>query len=409
MLSYFQDTVAGIEARLTELGPGEPRARKKLALETARLGVRLFSGIEPVAWCGVLAPFDVLNAMGLASCYVEFVGTTLAATGAGGQLQTIAEQAGYSTDSCSYHRTVLGAMLSGGMPEPELVIATSAPCTGGVAVSEEMARHFGKEMFVLHVPQTRSQAAVDELACNLELMVDFVSASTDKTLDAKRFSQAIDCSNRTRGVLVETFALARSVPSPARPRDLINLGLSVALLYGTEAGVEVAEAYRDEFSAKLRAGGLPKEKLRLMWLQNRIQFSNRTVAILGEQFSAAVVVDEFNPITWEAIDPEDPYPGLARRILSIPLCGGLDYRLEHLKKLATDYQIDGAINPCHWGCRQGTGSRGLVERALREVGVPVLNLEVDCVDERNFSEGQTKTRLEAFAEMLLERRAAAAN
>ncbi len=30
----------------------------------------------------------------------------------------------------------------------------------------------------------------------------------------------------------------------------------------------------------------------------------------------------------------------------------------------------------------------------------VLNLEVDCIDQRNFSEGQLKTRLEAFVEML---------
>jgi benzoyl-CoA reductase/2-hydroxyglutaryl-CoA dehydratase subunit BcrC/BadD/HgdB len=34
------------------------------------------------------------------------------------------------------------------------------------------------------------------------------------------------------------------------------------------------------------------------------------------------------------------------------------------------------------------------------VGIPVVNLEVDCVDTRNFAEGQLKTRLEAFMEML---------
>jgi benzoyl-CoA reductase/2-hydroxyglutaryl-CoA dehydratase subunit BcrC/BadD/HgdB len=30
----------------------------------------------------------------------------------------------------------------------------------------------------------------------------------------------------------------------------------------------------------------------------------------------------------------------------------------------------------------------------------VVNLEVDCVDTRNFAEGQLRTRLEAFMEML---------
>ena len=74
--------------------------------------------------------------------------------------------------------------------------------------------------------------------------------------------------------------------------------------------------------------------------------------------------------------------------------------MNHLIQLAKDYKIDGAINPCHWGCRQGTGARGLISEGLKAVGVPVLNLETDCVDSRNFSEGQLRTRLEAFVEML---------
>jgi benzoyl-CoA reductase/2-hydroxyglutaryl-CoA dehydratase subunit BcrC/BadD/HgdB len=75
-------------------------------------------------------------------------------------------------------------------------------------------------------------------------------------------------------------------------------------------------------------------------------------------------------------------------------------RIKHLHKLARAYSLDGAINPCHWGCRQGTGARGLISDGLKEIGVPVLNLEVDCVDKRNFAEGQLRTRIEAFMEML---------
>ena len=74
--------------------------------------------------------------------------------------------------------------------------------------------------------------------------------------------------------------------------------------------------------------------------------------------------------------------------------------MKHLQALARRYRIHGAINPCNWGCRQGAGARGLIEAGLREIGVPVLNLEVDCVDESKFTEGQARTRLEAFLEMI---------
>jgi benzoyl-CoA reductase/2-hydroxyglutaryl-CoA dehydratase subunit BcrC/BadD/HgdB len=48
--------------------------------------------------------------------------------------------------------------------------------------------------------------------------------------------------------------------------------------------------------------------------------------------------------------------------------------------------------------------RGLITESLRELDVPVLNLEVDCVDARNVAESQVRTRLEAFMEMLSHRK-----
>jgi len=164
----------------------------------------------------------------------------------------------------------------------------------------------------------------------------------------------------------------------------------------------VQKALRDDFAAKVERNesGVSGERIRLMWIQNRIQFKNPLINLLENEYGAAVISDELNSITWDPIDPDDPYTGLAIRSISIPFNGSIDRRISHLKKLAKEYKIDGAINPCHWGCRQGTGARGLITDGLKEVGVPVLNLETDCVDSRNFSEGQLRTRLEAFTEML---------
>jgi benzoyl-CoA reductase/2-hydroxyglutaryl-CoA dehydratase subunit BcrC/BadD/HgdB len=409
MQAYFENVVQSIEAKLGA-GTGDDIARRHLTLEIARLGLRLFSGKDRVAWCGVLAPFDVLNAMGVTSCFVEFVGAALAAGGAAALPLQEAEQAGYSTDGCGYHRAVTGATLQGIMPDPDFLIATSAPCTGGLAVIENLARHFRKDLFAIHVPQDRSEAGVAYLADQFRAMTDFVAGHTGEALDPARLRAAMENVNRVREILLEVYAYARTVPSPARRRDMINFGILIPLLFGTDAAVRVAEAYRDEFARKVKAGvaGIRGEQLRLLWIQNRIQFRNPVDEWLEEQFRAAIVIDELNDIDWEPIDPDDPYVGLARRALSIPLTSTAATRVRNLQRLAKLYHVDGAVNPCHWGCRQGTGIRGLVEMGLKEVGVPVLNLEVDCVDERNFAAGQVRTRIEAFMEMLLTQRAAAA-
>ncbi|MBW2527670.1 MAG: 2-hydroxyacyl-CoA dehydratase [Deltaproteobacteria bacterium] len=404
MLEYFQNLAQQLEQRL-DAGSDPYVARKTLALEIARFGTRLYSGEHSVAWTGVLAPFDLLHAMGVTSCFVEFIGAMLSSSGGVVPMLEASELAGFSTDGCSYHRSVEGAATQGLMPEPDFLIGTTAPCTGGLAAIENLATHFDKDLFVIHVPQPDVPGAVDYLARQLEEMAAFVTAHTGQPLDSERLAAAIEQTNRTRAALVEMNELASHVPTPARRRDLVNLGIVMALFLGTETGTRIAETYRDEFRRKIEEGdaGVPGERVRLMWLQNRIQFKHPLELMLAEAHHAAVVIDEFNDVPWEPIDPADPFTSLARRTLSNGLCGGVERRITTLQRLARDYRAHGAINPCHWGCRQGTGARGLVEEGLREVGIPVLNLELDCVDPRNFGEGQLRTRLQAFIEMLDER------
>ena len=172
MIEYFQSLVDGLTAKLEE-GPHETRARKLLALEIAKLGIRLFSEDERMAWCGVMAPFDLLNAQGVTSCFVEFVGAVLAATGTADPFLEEAEQAGFVGDTCGYHRSVMGAARKGIMPKPDFLIATTCPCTGGIAVMENLADLFDKDLFVLNVPQEGSEQNVAYLADQIRDMVEY--------------------------------------------------------------------------------------------------------------------------------------------------------------------------------------------------------------------------------------------
>jgi len=401
MKQYFDDLVSGIETTLKE-NPESKSARKIYALEVAKLGSRLYSGEEKIAWCGVTAPFDLLSCLGVTSCFVEFIGAMLASTGMIEEFLEEAEKEGYAGDTCGYHRSVIGAMKKNLMPEPDFLIATNVPCSGGLAVMETIADHFKKDLFSLHVPLEETDTSVRYLADQLKEMVEFVAGHTGRPLNEEKLKTAILNTNKARALTKEAFTLATNVPSPANGRVLSNYGIVVALLLGTEAGVLVAEALRNELFSKVRKNesGVNGERIRLMWIQNRIQFKHPLIHLLENEYKAVVVSDELNSVTWDPIDPDDPYTGLAKRAISIPFNGNINRRVKHLAQLAKDYKIDGAINPCHWGCRQGTGARGLIFDGLKAVGVPVLNLETDCVDSRNFSEGQLRTRLEAFIEML---------
>ena len=408
MRELFEKQLAGIEARLAQPGQ-EALARKKYVREVARLGSRLYAGEHSVAWCGVMAPFDLLHAMGVTSCFIEFIGAMLASTGGAAACLEEAESRGFPTDLCAYHRAVIGAANQGLMPEPSFLVATTAPCSGGLSTLEYLAHHFDKDLFVLQIPWGNDAAAVGFLAEQLRELAAFVSAHTGQPLDPDRLRRTLQRSNRTCELLIDIYRLAATVPTPARRNDMPNLGFILALLAGSEEGEALATAYRDELGERVAEGkaGVPGERARLLWFQNRIQFRNPVAQLLEEEFQAAVVVDELNQVNFDPVDLDHPFEGISARTLSIPLCSTADRRIDSLLRLVREYRVDGVIHPCHWGCRQGTGARGMVEAALAREGIPVLNLEVDCVDQRNFSEGQIRTRLQAFLEMIEGRKSAA--
>jgi len=400
MYDYFKNMVDGLSQKLLQ-DPDSINAKRKYVYEIAKLGKRLYTKDEKIAWCGVTVPFELLNTMGVTSCFVEFVGAMLSSNESAPLFIKEAEDSGYAPDSCAYHRTVTGAMLKNIMPEPDFIIGTSSPCTAGLAVMEDMARRFKKDFFILNVPQNDSKESVKFLTEQIEEMTQFVAAHTQNPLSLEKLGIAFEFFNESSLILKDIYNLAKQSPSPVDNKLLRDFGTVVGLIMGTKEGVQVCQAFKDELTDRIESKKInpSKEKIRLMWIQNRIQYQFPIEKML-EDLDIKIVVDELNDVTWEPMDPDNPFESIARRIITIPYSLSTNNRIAHMQSLASDYKIDGAINPCHWGCRQGTGVRGLTAKGLKDVNVPVLNLEIDCVDSRNLAQGQIETRLEAFAEML---------
>jgi len=233
-------------------------------------------------------------------------------------------------------------------------------------------------------------------------MIEYIETETGRKIDYNKLKQTIRYNNEAREYVLEVENYCKNVPSPANSNDLKNFIMFI-LLQGTKEGVEVAKTYRDEFKHRVDNGiyNLPEEKHRLLWIQNRIQFKTDLIEVLEKEYGANVVIEEFNHIWWKPMDENDPLRSLAQRTITQPIIGPVERRLKVISQLAKDYKINGAINPAHLGCRQTAGARVLFKDTLQKVGVPLIHLDVDCVDERNYSRGQTLTRLEAFMEMLV--------
>lgn len=68
--------------------------------------------------------------------------------------------------------------------------------------------------------------------------------------------------------------------------------------------------------------------------------------------------------------------------------------------MTKDFNADGVVNLCSFGCKQCSGGTMLLKDALKSKNIPYLSIDGDGVDRRNAHEGQIKTRLEAFMEII---------
>ncbi|MGR3296230.1 MAG: 2-hydroxyacyl-CoA dehydratase, partial [Candidatus Bathyanammoxibius sp.] len=53
-----------------------------------------------------------------------------------------------------------------------------------------------------------------------------------------------------------------------------------------------------------------------------------------------------------------------------------------------------------WGCRRNNAAVPIIKKELARQGIPLLNIDGDCVDNHNVMAGQISTRFEGFMEML---------
>ena len=92
-----------------------------------------------------------------------------------------------------------------------------------------------------------------------------------------------------------------------------------------------------------------------------------------------VIFEEMGQMHLETVDPDDPFPGLARRLTDHALWGTSARRARLNVALAKQLKVDGAVHFNHWGCRHGLGSVPVVRAAFMEAGIPFLAIDGDAL------------------------------
>jgi len=359
----------------------------------------------------VFFPMEILYALDIIPMHTEVTSWMIAMfLGEYSDLTSAGSEQGLAQEICSPHRGLAGAFALGSIPRPDVMLWSNLVCDN-TAKSGELLMEINKcpGYFIDH-PFQQTESEMTYLVEELGDMIRFLEYHSGRKMDYKRFSDVVANTDKQIQLYREINELRRAVPSPFNPLGFLQL-ISVGYLFsGQPEATMYLQTLRDELDADVRAhkGAIAQERFRLMTLFTPPMYLMGFLDKMSQHYGAVSVAEPFF-CNWDdgRLDPEKPLESIARKSFMQPVMKMFgpvgDGAIEHVRKSATDYKVDGAIYYADVGCRQSCAMIKTFKDALNEIDIPVLTVDCDVVDPAVTSQDEMSEKLERFFELLEDR------
>jgi len=238
----------------------------------------------------------------------------------------------------------------------------------------------------------------------LEELVAVAERVSGRKIDPEELAEATRKAKEGSELWGECLAAATSKPAPWTGFDGFFHIAPIVTLRGTDACNAYYRLLRDELCDRVRrgVGGIRREEHRLLWDNLPIWFAVREISTTLAERGFNFVCTSYTNAWAEAgsrVDPADPLGSAGVAYTHVILNQDLRHRLDTLRRLAREYQVDGAVLHSDRSCKPySVGQVDLKERLAAELGLRVLLLEADHNDPRAWASEQADNRLTAFME-----------
>ncbi len=382
-------------------------ATKKRMGISARIFRKAYRPDSFVAWRTSFVPSEIFFPLDIVPFPAETVMAMFANSRLAADLLGIAEENHCSRDACSFLRGTIGASIANILPTPDFLICTSLYCDGSAKTFYSLSKRYNKPYFFIDIPYEYDlDYSVKYVASQLESIMKEMARIMGKSLDYDKLSQAIRYANEARDYFEAVSKLRQTAPSPMLGGEAIDYASMLSHIWGSKEAVDLYKMLYDELKEKVdnKKGALGEEKYRLLWRQLRPYYTDEIFKYLELENKAIIVFEEANYIHWDRMDPDDPFISLAKKLLSNPPLGPFKRWRDVSLKFIDDYKVDGVVEFAQWGCRHLNSGTQILKEEIRDMGIPFLVLDGDCVDRRDYSWAQFKTRIDAFLEILQQKK-----
>jgi benzoyl-CoA reductase subunit B len=429
-------------------GPKKTTAEK--STETAKRVRRMVKGLsqrahearaggEPIAYLFIASFYDdILRAMDLVTVGTENYAGLCAAKMDAERFLSRAEDEGYPRYLCTYAtcglgfdalRRELGEMPpgapDGGMEFPTVMLGTGMMiCDPRYKWYQAAQRYTNAPMHVLGLlnpPVYYTHINLEEVRDyyikyateELKGLVDFLEQQLGRKMDWDRLSEVVDLTERTAKVWYEAYQLRKAVPTPMSTEDAVNTMVPGYFSMGTQEAYDFYRELYDEIKHRVDngIGVIPDEKYRLLWGLSLPPWYGLVLfnyfESLGAVFPIEVVyhpplpfeipgsvTDPLERMAWRFYDGFTHWYEKAQKHTGNPW-------VEWFLELIEEYKLDGVVLHQAMTCRTIHTGQLHQMKVLKEYSdIPVLLLEGDIVDVRNYNEAATHDKIDAFIEVV---------
>lgn len=350
--------------------------------------------------------------------------------------QEATEKAGYARDLCSYMRNYWGSVIldeyafGGPFPKPDFLWQDHICCSHAkwyqvVSDLEGGIPHYCVDVSVGPF-ETLNESRLDYVVGQLHDGIEWMEKVTGRKYDDEKLIKAVNNECRSTSLWAEICTLNKTIPAPLEEKTMYSLYVLGTLKKHSQEVADYYEELRDEVKDRVERGiaAVEYERCRVItdtqppWAFLKVfryleKFGCVSVGSLYT-FALIGIWEEKEDGSWgprttpeqkgiEIKDRDQALRILAEWNLSKPEWQHFyspKLKTDMMARIAKEWSLDGVLLHYNRGC-EGL-SLGIAENRLGLVksGIPVMTFEGNMGDEREFDEGRTMARIDAFMETL---------
>jgi benzoyl-CoA reductase/2-hydroxyglutaryl-CoA dehydratase subunit BcrC/BadD/HgdB len=278
---------------------------------------------------------------------------------------------------------------------------------------EIQSRYYDVPLFILDTPFCHTEytdEAKKYVRRQILEYIAFLEEVTKKRFDYDRIGEVGRLSMEGQRLWQAVLDTAMNKPSPMTCFDAFFHLALIVTLRGTQIAVDYYQFLLEEMQQRAAEGigAIPNEKYRLLWDNLPIWYRMRWMSEKFAAHDACLVADTYTTawaMSLRYMNENDFLDSMAEGYTKSYLNIGVDQMIDIILEMVDKYDVDGFVMHSNRSCKPYSLGQYDIQRAVqRERGIPSVVIESHMVDERSFSESQTETRIDAFMEMISQKK-----